>query len=260
MSGQFEPEHLEQLKAAKHALENVSIATRISDVIGTPIEKAIDRLPAAWQEKIVGISREALETAAGIAIWTIDSENLLPSQDLVHKVAASASGAAGGAFGLPALAIELPVSTTIMIRSVADIARSEGEDIRAPETKLQCVEVFALGGRTEGDDAAESGYYIVRTALARTVSEATNFLVKGGTDIAAPALIRFMTQVAARFQIQVTQKAAAQAVPIIGAAGGALINNLFISHFQNTARAHFSVRRLERHYSPEIVKAAYDDL
>jgi hypothetical protein len=69
-----------------------------------------------------------------------------------------------------------------------------------------------------------------------------------------------MTQVAARFKIQVTQKAAAQAIPVVGAAGGALINNLFISHFQNSARAQFSIRRLERRYSPELIKATYDDL
>jgi hypothetical protein len=39
------------------------------------------------------------------------------------------TGGVGGLFGLPALAIELPISTTIMLRSIADIARSEDEDI-----------------------------------------------------------------------------------------------------------------------------------
>ena len=40
-----------------------------------------------------------------------------------------ASGAAGGAFGLATLPLELPVSTVIMLRSIADIAISEGEDL-----------------------------------------------------------------------------------------------------------------------------------
>jgi predicted outer membrane lipoprotein len=53
---------------------------------------------------------------------------------------------------------------------------------------------------------------------------------------------------------------AAQAIPIIGAAGGAIINTLFIDHFQDMARGHFTVRRLENIYSKEIVKEAYDQL
>ena len=147
-----------------------------------------------------------------------------------------------------------------MLRSIADIARCEGEDIRTPAAKLACVEVFALGGTESSDDAAESGYYLARAGLGKAVGEAAAFLAKGGAQGSAPAMVRLITQVAARFHIQVTEKAAAQALPIIGAAGGALINNLFMSHFQNMARAHFTVRRLERTYSPESIKADYYDL
>ena len=46
----------------------------------------------------------------------------------LHKALATASGAAGGAFGLIALPVELPLSTIIMMRSIAEIARSEGEE------------------------------------------------------------------------------------------------------------------------------------
>jgi hypothetical protein len=58
----------------------------------------------------------------------------------------------------------------------------------------------------------------------------------------------------------VPQKAAAQAVPVIGAAGGAAVNVLFINHFQDMARGHFIVRRLERAYSPEFIRAEYERL
>ncbi len=254
------PEHMQQLKAAKRALENTGVAVQITNVIGTPIEKAIERLPKGWQESIVGISRNALEKAADVAIWTINPATPLPTSDLLHKLAVSVTGAAGGGFGLPALAIELPISTTIMLRSIADIARCEGEDLRTPEAKLACVEVFALGGRTSSDNAADSGYYVARAALGKAVAEAAEYLAKGGAKAATPAMVRFITQVAGKFQIQVTEKAAAQAVPIVGAAGGALINNLFMSHFQNMARGHFTVRRLERIYSPEMIESSYDDL
>ena len=253
-------EHMEQLRAAKRALESVGLAMQIANLIGTPVEKAIEWLPKNWREGISGISRDALEKAADVAIWTINPATAVPTNDLLHKLAVSLTGAAGGAFGLPALAIELPISTTIMLRSIADTARSEGENLRTPEAKVACVAVFALGGRKSDDDAAESAYYLTRAALGKAVTEAVEYLARGGVDATAPAVVRFITRVAVRFQIQVTEKAAAQAAPIVGAAGGALINNLFMSHFQNMARGHFTVRRLERTYSPEIIQAAYRDL
>jgi hypothetical protein len=49
-------------------------------------------------------------------------------------------------------------------------------------------------------------------------------------------------------------------VPIIGALGGAAVNYAFIDHFQEIARAHFTVRRLERRYGKDAVRAAYDKL
>jgi hypothetical protein len=55
----------------------------------------------------------------------------------------------------------------------------------------------------------------------------------------------------------VTQKAIAQSLPVVGAAGGALINTLFIDHFQNMSRGHFVVRRLERKYGADVIKQAY---
>lgn len=253
-------EHKQQLQTAKHALENAGIAMQIANVVGTPIEKAIRLLPKDWQKGVLGVSRDALEKAADAAIWTINSKTPSPSNDFLHKFAVTVSGVAAGAFGLPALAVELPISTTIMLRSIADVARSEGEDIQSPSTKIACVEVFALGGRAKDDDAAESGYYAARAALGKVVTEATAYLAKGGAKASTPAMVAFITHIAARFHIQVTEKAAAQALPIVGAAGGALINNLFISHFQSTARAHFTVRRLERIYSANKVEAEYNDM
>ena len=110
------------------------------------------------------------------------------------------------------------------------------------------------------DDAAEAGYFAVRTALARSVSEASSYVVKKGIrDEAAPALVKLIARIAERFGVQVTQKAAAQAIPAIGAAGGAAINALFMEHFQSVARGHFIVRRLERDYGAEPVRLAYEE-
>ena len=47
---------------------------------------------------------------------------------------------------------------------------------------------------------------------------------------------------------------------MIGAVGGALINTIFIDHFQETARGHFIVRRLERTYGTEVIRSIYEQL
>ena len=69
-----------------------------------------------------------------------------------------------------------------------------------------------------------------------------------------------MTQVAARFGLVVTQKVAAQALPVVGALGGAAVNYAFIEHFQDVARGHFTVRRLERIYGKERIRSEYDSI
>jgi hypothetical protein len=73
-------------------------------------------------------------------------------------------------------------------------------------------------------------------------------------------LVRLIAQIASRFGVVVTQKLAAQAVPIIGALGGAAVNYAFIDHFQEIARAHFAVRRLERRYGKDVIRMDYDKL
>jgi hypothetical protein len=146
-----------------------------------------------------------------------------------------------------------------MLRSIADIARSEGEDLASKDTREACIQVFALGGRSTSDDAAETGYFAVRAILARTVGEAAEFVAeKGLVQEGAPALVRLITNLASRSSVSVSEKAILQAVPLIGAAGGAAVNLLFIAHFQRMARGHFIVRRLERAHGKVEVQRAYE--
>ena len=76
----------------------------------------------------------------------------------------------------------------------------------------------------------------------------------------APVLVKFIAKLASRFGIIVSEKVAAQAIPLVGAAGGALINTIFIDHFQNMARGHFIIRRLERLYDKDLIRQEYDNL
>ena len=253
-------EDLAALAAAKRVLENPGIAAKLTNLLGKPVERGFDLLPADWRGKVSAITRDALLLALKGAIASMDSRSTEASPRW-HKAAATLSGAAGGFFGLPALALELPVSTTIMARSIADIARSCGEDLSTPEARLACIEVFALGGTAKSDDGAETGYFAVRAMLARAVSEASEYLAtKSAIEEGAPALVRLVAMVAGRFQVQVSEKTAAAAIPVIGAASGAAINYLFVSHFQDMSRGHFAVRRIERRHGVEDTRAAYDSL
>ena len=248
---------LAALRRAKHLLENVSLAGRIAQAVGSPVEKLFGLLPAGASSLVLSATSKSLTAGLKFAVSTLDGQ-ARPSANWMHKTAVGISGAVGGAFGMATLAVELPASTVIMLRSIADIARSEGEPIHAPETKLACLQVFALGGPTSDDDAAESAYFAVRAALAKALGEAAEHLAQRGlAQHGAPAIVRFTSQVAARFGIPVSQKVMAQSVPVIGAAGGAMINLLFIDHFQDLARGHFTIRRLERKYGADVVKQAY---
>lgn len=246
---------------AKTLLENPSLAARISNLLGTPIEKGYGYLPARWKDLVQSATEKSLTKALSFAMYTMNAKKKPAPSNKTHKLLVMATGAGGGSFGLPALAVELPVTTTIMLRSIADIARSEGEPVSRLETKLACLEVFALGGSAKSDDGTETGYFFVRTTLARTISEAAKYIAeKGIATEGAPVLVRLIAVLASRFGVIVSEKVAAQAIPLIGAAGGALINTIFIDHFQNMARGHFIIRRLERQYGKDLIRREYDQL
>lgn len=253
--------HQQELRTAMLLLEHPGIAAKITSLVGIPIRKGLELLPRNWNEKIEKVTQIALMKAADAAIFTMKKASGEGPSNWWHKMGVAFTGGIGGFLGLPALAIELPVSTTIMLRSIAEIARSEGESVNDYSTKLACMEVFALGGKNKSDDNTEGGYFIVRAALAKSIAEAAEFAAtRSIAEEGAPAIIRLIVNIAQRFSIQVTEKAAAQAIPAIGAAGGAIINTIFIDHFQDMAKGHFIVRRLERIYGKEVVKAAYEEL
>jgi len=253
----MQAEDLKDLAYAKQLLENPGLAIKLANYLGYPIEKAMDLIPDSWAQSITKITHGSLIQALNFAITTLENRQR-SSSDFFHKLSVAATGAVGGAFGLAALGVELPVTTVIMLRSIADIARSEGEDVREVDTKIGCLQVFALGGKSGSDDASEVGYFAIRSALAKQVTEAVRYIAQRGmVEEGAPAIIRLITVISSRFGVTVTEKVAAQAVPVVGAAGGLLVNSVFMDHFQNMARGHFIVRRLERVYGIEAVERHY---
>ena len=241
-----------ELAQAIDVLENPSLAARLAALAGTPIEALKSRLPTFLQRGMDQAVQRAVEAAWNAAVRSHPGRaphGLTP--DWLHRGLAAATGAAGGAFGLPGTLTELPFSTTILLRQIASEAADQGEDPSTPEVRAECLKVFALGGDSPADDLAKTGYFATRLAL-------TQLLPTAATNLASTVLPGFLAGIAARFTGAVGLKLSAQAVPVLGAAAGAAINLAFLEHFRAIARAHFTVRRLEATYGAEAVRAAYD--
>lgn len=264
------------IERAARYLERPGFLLRVADMLGTPIERVIDGLPDKGGEVVQRAVQASLEKALAAAVATLQSR---PSaggdvteidaagtwRRFRHRIATGASGATGGFFGLAGLVVELPVTTTVMLRSIASTAQDFGEDLDDLATRMECLSVFSLGGPTTKDDAVDSAYYAVRGSMAILVRRAAEFaagrsaqeiaeaLARGG----APAVARLVAAVASRFNIVVTEKVLATAVPAFGAVTGAFINMAFTEHFHSVARYHFGLRKLERRYGEDAVRSAY---
>lgn len=261
MNREFTGAELRELREARDLLENRSFAIKISNLIGVPIDAGFSLMPKGWSAKVGRAAQAALFTALEVAVATSGKKGARRPANRWHKVLAATSGGVGGAFGFAALAVELPISTTIMMRSIVDIARSEGHDVRDWNTKLSCVEVFGLGGTRKSHDALEAPYWATRLALNQTVKEAATHLARqGAVERTAPALVRFIGGVASRFGVVISEEVAAKALPIIGAIGGGAINVVFMHHFQQMARGHFMILRLEKIHGTEAVREQYETL
>jgi hypothetical protein len=248
------------LRDAVERLEHTNLAHRLSMALGQHIGHMAKLVPAQISNAVDKAAETAIRAALRVAVRSLKVESRRQRRG-IHKAAVIASGAAGGAFGLVSLPLELPFSTIVMLRSIAAIAQAEGEDLASPETAFACLQVFAFGAAREAQPLSESSYFAVRGLLAKSVSEAARFVVERGiSEESAPVILKLVSQIAARFGVIVSQKLAAQTVPLIGAAGGAAINYAFIDHFQSIARGHFAVRRLERIYGAELVRREYEQL
>jgi hypothetical protein len=247
---------LAELRRAHDALEHPSLAARISSVLGLPVAEGLKLLPRQWHQRLARVSEQTVAYALATASKSLGADPPRGNHDSLHRYAAMATGALGGFFGLPALLVELPLTTILLLRAIADTAVRHGEDLATPATRLACIEVFALGGRSKDDDFTELGYYEVRAALALHFSVLSLERFASG-DAALPSSVSLVRAIAPRFGIVLSDKTAAQLVPVLGAAAGAALNLVFMRHFQMVADGHFTLRRLERHHGRAKIEAAY---
>jgi hypothetical protein len=263
-------EDLEILRRARRTLEQPSLAIRATGKLGAPVEMLINKLPRVAQHMIDWGAHFALRRCLSVALRTLRKQpggEPRESHDMSHKLAVGGTGAVGGAFGFISLPIELPLTTTLMFRSICAIARAEGEDLSQLETRLQCMAVFSLGGsqpltaEEEESRAAEFGYFALRGTLAQAISKVSaESLTKGFLSPGSAAVANVLQAITTRFSSRVGEQAVAKSLPLVGAVFGAGTNALFLDHYQQIAHAHFSVRRLERKYGETAIRSVWPTL
>jgi hypothetical protein len=246
------PDDRERLwQAACTLVDERGLIVRITSLVGQGTEWAggkASELGAkvfgeGWEDKIKEYAEEALWRAHDVATFGMDPDGDREPWSWFNKAIASATGAAGGFFGLPGMAIDIPISTLMIMRSIAEIARAHGENIGSDDGKRACLEVMAFGGPGVEDDDAEVGYWSTRALFAHTAIEIA------------------VKQAAARFSVVLSEKALAQIVPVAGAFAGGGLNYVFMDFYQQMARVHFSIRSIERGYGEDgAIRACFDQL
>ncbi len=251
--------HHQALARAVHALENPNFAARIAEYAGAPINRVVGMLPrrasAGLSKAVEAAMRKCLKTAIG----SLDPVPRAPAIWFSTAIA-GVTGGVSGFFGMPALVVELPLTTTIMLRAIADIARHNGEDLGTLEARLACLQVFALGARATAV-RGDLGYFAARALMTRLTGNAAAYVVeRGAAELSGAMINSLVAEIVSRFSLVVSDRVAASALPVVGAVGGATVNVIFMNHFQQLAQGHFTVRRLEREYGAETIRLHYAEL
>jgi hypothetical protein len=251
--------HLAALRRAYLQLEKQSFATKLADYAGQPVDRVMRTIPRVATRRLNRAIEVAMLRALDLAIRSIDLTATRPPANKAAAFAAGINGGLSGFFGAAALPLELPFTTTLMLRAVADTARHYGEDLSRLESRLACVEVFGLGSGAQNQ--LQVGYYATRALLSKLSGEASAYLIeRGALGVSAPVVNSVISELAARFGVIVSERFAASALPVLGAIGGATVNVIFMTHFQRVAQGHFIIRRLERLYGAALVRRRYEAL
>lgn len=219
--------------AARYARAG-GLGLQVLNLVGGQAENLLDRLPEPVRSRLDGATERALRIAFDAATA---SRTRVPDQgQWLDRAMTTAMGAAGGFGGLPSALAELPVTTTLLLRTIQGVAAEHGFDPRDEDVAFECLSVFAAAGPLEHDDGANMAFLTARV----TLSGAT---VHG-----------LISKVAPRLATAMGQKLAAQTVPIIGAAAGAATNYAYTSYYQEMAQVHFGLKTLSRdHTLPQDV-------
>lgn len=206
---------------------------RLVNRLGGTLENQLSALPETFREQLERVTARALETSYQLAARAPDLGAHGPLAAVI------ASGAAGGAGGLPTALAEIPVTVTLFLNAIRAEARAAGLDPDEDQVRAECLQVFAAGTPLAQDDGVNTSYVASRLALTGSTVQSV---------IAA---------VAPRLAAVLGQKLAAQAVPVIGAVSGAALNAAFLSYYREVARVRFALLALARQHGTDAVEAEF---
>ncbi|MCB2115332.1 MAG: EcsC family protein [Rhodobacteraceae bacterium] len=207
---------------------------------GSQAENMLEKLPDSAKDAIEKATERALELAYRGAEVAGRSPRAPDLGRHGHTVAATLSGAAGGFGGLASAVVEVPVTVSILFAAIQKAAKAEGFDPADPEIRRECLMVFAAGDPMDAsDDGVNTSFLMSRTV------------------ITGASLHRLIASVAPRLASVLTEKLAAQALPVLGSVAGAGINLAFARYYRELAEVRFALLRLARAHGEEAVRARF---
>lgn len=229
--------YLEVDRLARRYLRAGGIAMDLLNTVGNKAETLIEKLPAPVRKRVDKLTYSALSRAFDAASG---SRKLLRDRgDIFNRLLSTASGAAGGIAGLPGAMLELPITITLLLRAILDIAAEHGFDPDTDEVRSEALRVLAYAGPLAETDGTDLGLVTARLSIT------------GGT------IQGLISKVAPKLSVSMGQKLAAQAAPVFGAVAGATINYAYASYYQELARIDFGLLRLSRETG--LPRAAIDE-
>lgn len=229
---------LEVAELARRARSAGGPLMAVLNGLGGTLERRMALLPAGLRRQIDAVTLASLERAFAAARLGRHAPDIGPAG---APLAAAMAGAAGGAGGLATALAELPVTITLILHSIRAAAEAEGFDPEQDWVKAEILNVFASGSPLAADDGVNTAFVGARLALS------------------GAALNQMMARFAPRIAAALSQKLAAQAVPVLGALSGAALNAAFLRHYRELARIRFALLRLAQSHDPERVLRRFSE-
>jgi len=277
MQKALQAHELRFIEEAAGFLEKPSALVNATDWLGKPLDKLQNYLPQNLEQMVKQAVQRALKTALQVAVQSLPQhKNRTISWPSVldttrrsawkHTAAVTTTGAISGALGSAAMMIELPLTTSLILRSIASTAQQWGHDLSKAEVQMQCLYVFTMGSpKTSRDDEIDSAYISARLAYHGLIRELAGFIsshslkevflaLEKGT---LPALVKFASLLLPSLERTIVRSILSKGVPILSAVGSAALNAGFCQYFTKAARYHFGLMHLESLHSRDLVHAHY---
>ena len=206
---------------------------KLANFAGSHIESVMEKIPDGFEKELQNTIKLALEKAYDTSDYLSNNSYAPTVPSYFHKVTATVTGAIGGLAGLAGAAAELPVSVTTMFGSFQKIAESYGFDRSDPETKLECLKVFSMGGPLEEDDDLDLSFATAKLGLS------------------GQSVRNIIATASQRLSVVITQKLGSSAIPILGALSGGALNYAFITYYEEMAHIRFRLKQLGTEY-PDV--------